>query len=146
MLKFKILTEKARKILESNMDPIIDKYAKALENDFEGIVSSDQNKKALVLMAKEFAEVLRANPSLMNESAKIINEMSKYEATETFDKFADIMDNNFRNVVGGKVGDNKVASIITDNIVDIAQNIKQYPSLLASITLTLKDEYFYKYV
>lgn len=147
MLKLKPIHKQVMN--EAASDPRVEKYAKFLEDDVSKMIddSGSKNAEALKLINQEFADVVRANPGLLGESivaTRLMSEMSRHEAVNVFDQYAQFMDKEARKNLHKAGADRSSIERLHDNVVDIATNIRDYPSLQASIALELSNVQYYQ--
>lgn len=147
MLKLKLLHKQVMN--EAATDPRVEKYAKFLEDDVSKMIDDmdTKNAEALKLINQEFADVVRANPGLLGESlviGKIMNEMSRQETGDVFQSYAQLMDKDARKDLYKAGTDKSSIENLHNNVVDIATNIRDYPSLQASIALELSNVPYYQ--
>jgi len=140
MIKF------SRNILkEESNEESVNKYADFLEKDVPNMIQQKKfrNAEALITLNKEFADIVRANPSLMEESPSsklgILTEMSKGETINLFKIYYDFMDHDVR----AKLNKNEFKKI-HDNLLDVVRNIRNYPEVLASAALALSNTALYQ--
>ncbi len=103
---------------------------------------SQHNAEALKVVNKEFAEIIAANPKLI-EDQHTVTEMSRTETMDIFGLYAQIMDKKIRAKLGSLVN-KEAAEKLHDIVISIAQNIRDYPNVMAAIALELTSTPYYQ--
>ena len=132
-------------------DQRIQPYIKFLQDEIPAMIDAEdyRNADALKTINDKFIELVEDNPQAMAEAAarrgRTISEMSRVEVGDVFEMYSQFMDKKARQKVdGGSAGDKAVATIIHDNIVDIAKNIRDYPNIQAAVALDLSGNQYYR--
>jgi len=142
MLKITPITKLILKELQQ--DQRINGFVKFLRQNVSDMIDNmdSKNREALKIVNNEFADIVEANPGLLKESTNIM-EMSRVESANIFDLYAQFAEQEIKPNMSS-IPDRESAEKLIDIVIELAQNIKSYPTILAGIALELSDIQFYK--
>lgn len=126
-------------------------YAQFLEKEVVDFINQEKynNREALKVANQQFADLVRDNPSIVNEHLcwrkPLLMEMTKSETQTTVADYAKLMDKKIRPLVKKSplFVDKKDGERWHDTVIDVANNIRNYPEILAYMAMELTDTPYY---